>query len=649
VAVSAIAINAAGTIRLAGLVTTSGAVVVGTTYYVSATAGALASSAPALSRQVGVAMTTSSLLLAATTAVVGALPNPITQDLLFTDNTYDIGKSGATRPRDGFFSRNAVVGGTLGVSGISTFTADLVATTASMSFQDAEGVVLGTGSDATIKYDGTDVSLDTQAVGSGLLIVTGSSAISGVEIDNTATDGDPTLAFTLSGTSLFTMGVDDGDSDKFKIGTTAIGTSTALTIDGSQNITAGADLTVTGDLVVTGVGPHAIGGASYGPVGTIFGGSFTSSGASTYAAGILTNQGVTGASGDTASIVGSRFASAITTQTATETIAYIAQVDVQEPTIDDNLTGDITVAASLYVKNAPTEGETNAALYVAAGTTYLGGNVGIGVSPDYVLDVDTANSYAQFRSTNGDCLRITENAANTSPAQIELKKSRGSYASPGDIVNGDMFGQIHASGWSGSEYWGTAHIDFRCEGTVTSGQRPGSDLAFYTNVSNAAPAVRLLVADTGLVHVYGTFTAGTKTFRIPHPLPELNDTNYLIHGCLEGPRLDLIYRSTVTLVAGSATVDLDEASGMTAGTWALLCRDAQVFTTNETGWFHVRGTVSGSTLTIECEEGTCTDTVSWMVVAERQDDEIKAQSSTDEDGHLIIEPLQVEEVPDPEE
>jgi hypothetical protein len=128
------------------------------------------------------------------------------------------------------------VGGTLGVSGISTFTADLVATTASMSFQDDEGITLGTGDDATVKYDGTNVSLDTQAVGSGLLIVTGSEAISGVEIDNTATDGDPTLAFTLSGTSLFTMGVDDGDSDKFKIGTTAIGTSTSLTIDGSQNV-----------------------------------------------------------------------------------------------------------------------------------------------------------------------------------------------------------------------------------------------------------------------------------------------------------------------------------------------------------------------------------------------------------------------------
>jgi hypothetical protein len=41
-------------------------------------------------------------------------------DIIFTDNTYDIGKSGATRPRDLFLSRNGVVGGTLGVTGVVT-------------------------------------------------------------------------------------------------------------------------------------------------------------------------------------------------------------------------------------------------------------------------------------------------------------------------------------------------------------------------------------------------------------------------------------------------------------------------------------------------------------------------------------------------
>ena len=44
----------------------------------------------------------------------------ITSNLIFTDATYDIGASGATRPRDFFLSRNATVGGTLAVTGVAT-------------------------------------------------------------------------------------------------------------------------------------------------------------------------------------------------------------------------------------------------------------------------------------------------------------------------------------------------------------------------------------------------------------------------------------------------------------------------------------------------------------------------------------------------
>ena len=46
----------------------------------------------------------------------------VTSDLLFTDATYDIGASGATRPRDLHLSRNALMGGTLGVTGLITAT-----------------------------------------------------------------------------------------------------------------------------------------------------------------------------------------------------------------------------------------------------------------------------------------------------------------------------------------------------------------------------------------------------------------------------------------------------------------------------------------------------------------------------------------------
>jgi hypothetical protein len=46
----------------------------------------------------------------------------ITSNLIFTDATYDIGASGATRPRDLHLSRNALMGGTLGVTGLITAT-----------------------------------------------------------------------------------------------------------------------------------------------------------------------------------------------------------------------------------------------------------------------------------------------------------------------------------------------------------------------------------------------------------------------------------------------------------------------------------------------------------------------------------------------
>ena len=86
------------------------------------------------------------------------------------------------------------------------------------------------------------------------LAISGGGTTTGLIIDNTATDGDPFLQFALSGTGLFTMGVDDGDSDLFKIGTTAIGTSTALTL------TSAGLLTISDDLVIKDAG--TIGSAS---------------------------------------------------------------------------------------------------------------------------------------------------------------------------------------------------------------------------------------------------------------------------------------------------------------------------------------------------------------------------------------------------
>ena len=79
---------------------------------------------------------------------------------------------------------------------------------------------------------------------------------------------------------------------------------------------------------------------------------------------------------------------------------------------------------------------------------------------------------------------------------------------------------------------------------------------------------------------------------------------------------------------------------MTAGTFVALNRDIQCFTTNETGWTNVKGSVSGNILTITAQDNSCTDTISWMVVGERQDDCIKSSDLTNANGKLIMEPNQ---------
>ena len=102
-------------------------------------------------------------------------------------------------------------------------------------------------SDSSILSFGADSDITITHAADTSLAVGGAGGTTGLIINNTATDGDPFLAFALSGTQTFTMGVDDGDSDKFKIGTTAIGTSTAFSMDSSGNVAITGDLTITGD------------------------------------------------------------------------------------------------------------------------------------------------------------------------------------------------------------------------------------------------------------------------------------------------------------------------------------------------------------------------------------------------------------------
>ena len=168
-----------------------------------------------------------------------------------------------------------------------------------------------------------------------------------------------------------------------------------------------------------------------------------------------------------------------------------------------------------------------------------------------------------------------------------------------------------------------------------------NSMIFRVNASNC-----FTLDSSGDATFTGAVSKGSGSFRIDHPLPSKNDTHHLVHSFIEGPRADLIYRGAATLIGGRSVIDLDEVIGMTSGTWALLCRDPQVWVQNDSGWSAVRGYVHAGALTIECESTSSTDTVSWMVVAERQDQPMIDAGWTDDEGRVILEPEKPEPVSD---
>ena len=153
--------------------------------------------------------------------------------------------------------------------------------------------------------------------------------------------------------------------------------------------------------------------------------------------------------------------------------------------------------------------------------------------------------------------------------------------------------------------------------------------------------VRMSINDNGAVSVPGSLSKGSGSFKIDHPLPSKTETHDLVHSFVESPQANNIYRGKVVLVDGSATINIDTVSGMTDGTYVLLNTNTQCFTSNETGWTAVKGSVSGNTLTINSEV-SCTDTISWMVIGERHDQHMIDTDWTNEEGQVIVEPLKEE-------
>jgi hypothetical protein len=168
---------------------------------------------------------------------------------------------------------------------------------------------------------------------------------------------------------------------------------------------------------------------------------------------------------------------------------------------------------------------------------------------------------------------------------------------------------------------------------------------YITNGNGVSQTLACTMFGNGNVAVAGALSKGSGSFRIDHPLPSMTDTHELVHSFIEGPQADLIYRGKVNLVDGVATVDIDAASSMTEGTFVALCRDVQCFTTNESDWTAVRGSVTGNLLKIEAEDSASTASISWMVIGERHDKHMMDTDWTDINGKVIVEPLKTDFAP----
>ena len=392
------------------------------------------------------------------------------------------------------------------------------------------------------------------------------------------------------------------------------------------------------------------------------------------------------ASGDSCYVV--FLGSAVQTVTAPAGSIVSGQIANAELVLPNDLkvTGNVTFNDDSADKDFRVESNGNANMLFVDG-----GNDSVVIGHNDANDGSVSSAFAlQNIGTdyNSSSMGLARFSADVNAPSVVFHKSRNASIGGDTVVqDDDEIGRIRFFGNDGTDFAEGARITALVDGSPGNNDMPGRLVFSVTADSSSSPSERMrldaggdfrigiptqnpgdgtrgtiITQDNGLLvtgfsealRIYSTSSGSpnaaitangvlSKTsgsFKIDHPLESKKDTHHLVHSFVEAPEAANIYRGKVTLSSGSATVNVDTVSGMTEGTFVALNTDVQCFTSNESGWTAIKGSVSGNILTITAQDNSCTDIISWMIVGRRHDPHMKDSGTdwTDSDGKVIVEP-----------
>ena len=327
--------------------------------------------------------------------------------------------------------------------------------------------------------------------------------------------------------------------------------------------------------------------------------------------------------------------SQIKAATSTNQVGYLIKYNKNNPTLQQLCASSVGVGTTNPTASLDVRGRI-----VTNNMLVSGGNLGVGMSAlSYSLQLNADSAAKPGTNTwtiaSDERLKTNIELANLDMCYNNIKSlPLKKYTWRDDIYTRDQVPDRSKLGWIAQD----VELVFPKAVEIT-------DMYGYNDC-------RTLNSDQIIASLYGAvqkminmietnnLSTNYNSIDIKHPI----DTNKrLVHSFIEGPRCDLIYRGTVKLVNGQANVNIDtdcveeQNCRMTEGTFEALCRNPVKYLHNNDSFSRIRGILHKNILTIICEDTNSTDSIDWMIVAERKDSSIRDWNRTNENGYLQTE------------